>query len=148
MGQIVHQLLIERDAEISVIDLNLDTVRRLQKEGHHAIYGDVRQPGTLGEAGIESAGTLILSANVEDAAEIIKHAVELNPELRVLARCTHLREAPALRRAGAALVAAGEAEVGVALAEAVTAADQMTCGDAAEHREEIRRHLYKGKLSE
>ncbi len=145
VGQIVHQLLIDRSAEITVIDLNLDTVRHLQKEGHHAIYGDVRQPGTLVEAGVEAVGTLILSANLEDAAEIIKHAVELNPDLRVLARCTHLREAPALRRAGAALVAAGEAEVGVALAEAVTAADQMTCGEAAEHREEIRRHLYEGE---
>ncbi len=63
----------------------------------------------------------------------------------MLVRCNHLQEAPPLRGAGAALVAAGEAEVGVALAEAVTAADQMTCGDAAEHREEIRRHLYEGK---
>lgn len=144
VGQIVHRLLIDRSTEISVVDLNLDTVRRLRKEGHHAIYGDVRQPGTLVEAGIETVGALILSANVEHAAEIIKHAIELNPGLRVLARCTHLREAPALRLAGAALVAAGEAEVGVALAEAVTAADQMTCGDAAEHREEIRRHLYEG----
>ena len=145
VGQIVHQLLIERGAKITVIDLNLDTVRYLQKEGHHAVYGDVRQPGTLVEAGVESVGTLILSANLQDAAEIIKHAVELNPELRVLARCAHLREAPALRQAGAAMVAAGEAEVGVALAEVVTAADQMTCGDAAEHREEVRRHLYEGE---
>ena len=145
VGQIVHQLLIARSAEIVVVDLNLDTVRQLRERGHKAIYGDVRQPGTLVEAGIEAVGTLILSANVEDAAEIIKQAMELNPELRVMARCTHLREAPALRRAGATLVAAGEAEVGVALAEAVTAADQMTGGDAAEHRDAIRRHLYEGR---
>jgi len=145
VGKIVHQLLLRRGAEITVIDLNLDTVRQLRKAGHRALYGDVRQPGTLVEADIDSVGTLILSANVEDAAEIIKQALHLNPELRVLARCSHLREASALRRAGAALVAAGEAEVGVALAEAVTAADQMTCGDAAEYREEIRRHLYEGK---
>ncbi len=145
VGQIVHRLLIARNAEITVIDLNLDTARQLRKQGHKAVYGDVRQPGTLVEAGIETVGTLILSANVEDATEIVRHAMELNPELRVLVRCNHLQEAPALRRAGAALVAAGEAEVGVALAEAVTAADQMTCGEAAEHREEIRRHLYEGK---
>jgi len=56
----------------------------------------------------------------------------------------HLRDAPALRRAGAGVVAAGEAEVGVALAGAVTAADQMTCGDAADHRQAIRRSLYDG----
>jgi hypothetical protein len=43
------------------------------------------------------------------------------------------------RCAAAAIVAAGEAEVGVALAEAVTAADQMAHGDAADHREAMRR---------
>jgi CPA2 family monovalent cation:H+ antiporter-2 len=104
----------------------------------------VLRPGTLIEAGIATSGTLILSADVEDAAEIIKQARGLNPELRVLARCTHLREAPALRQAGANLVAAGEAEVGVALAEAVIAEDEMACGDAAEHRDLVRRSLYEG----
>lgn len=39
-------------------------------------------------------------------------------------------------------MAAGEAEVGVALAEAVTAADSMDLGEAAEQREAIRAHLY------
>lgn len=143
VGKIVHKLLLDRGAEITVIDLNLDTIRQLRTAGHAALYGDVLRPGTLIEAGIETAGSLILSADVESAAEIIRQALLLNPELRVLARCTHLRDAPALHRAGAAIVAAGEAEVGVALAEAVTAADQMTCGDAADHREAIRRSLYE-----
>jgi CPA2 family monovalent cation:H+ antiporter-2 len=143
VGKIVHRLLMDRDAEITVIDLNLDTVRQLRKAGHAALYGDVLRPGTLLEVGIETAGSLILSADVEDASEIIRQARLLNPELRVLARCTHLRDAPALRRAGAAIVAAGEAEAGVALAEAVTAVAQIAYGDAAEHREAMRRSLYE-----
>ncbi len=143
VGKIVHRLLMDRDAEITVIDLNLDTIRQLRKAGHAALYGDVLRPGTLIEAGIETAGSLILSADVEDAPEIIRQARLLNPELRVLARCTHLRDAPALRRAGAAIVAAGEAEAGVALAEAVTAVAQIAYGDAAEHREAMRRSLYE-----
>jgi len=50
VGRIVHQLLRERGARITVIDLNLDTVRRLAAEGHAALYGDVVAaifPGTL-----------------------------------------------------------------------------------------------------
>ena len=142
VGSIVHRLLAERGADITVVDLNLDTVRRLRASGVAAIYGDVLRPGTLDEAGIATAGSLVLSADVEDAAEIIRQARLLNPELRVLARCTHLRTAPALRRAGAAVVAAGEAEVGVALAEAVTAADEMDLGAAAGHRDAVRDQLY------
>jgi len=102
-------------------------VRRLRAKGRKALYGDVLRPGTLDEAGIATAGSLVLSADVEDAAEIVRQGRILNPDLRVLVRCAHLRDAPALRRAGATIVAAGEAEVGVALAEAVTAGDQMAC---------------------
>ncbi|HSP92234.1 MAG TPA: cation:proton antiporter [Vicinamibacterales bacterium] len=142
VGSIVHRLLAERGADVTVVDLNLDTVRQLRSRGVAAIYGDVLRAGTLDEAGIATAGSLVLSADVEDAAEIIRQARQLNPGLRVLARCTHLRDAAALRRAGAAVVAAGEAEVGVALAEAVTAADEMNHGAAAEHRDAVREHLY------
>jgi len=142
VGSIVERLLAERGADVTVVDLNLDTVRQLRSRGVAAIYGDVLRAGTLDEAGIATAGSLVLSADVEDAAEIIRQARQLNPGLRVLARCTHLRDAAALRRAGAAVVAAGEAEVGVALAEAVTAADEMNHGAAAEHRDAVREHLY------
>ncbi len=55
VGRIVHQLLRERGARITVIDLNLDTVRRLAAEGHAALYGDVVAaifPGTLALQGV------------------------------------------------------------------------------------------------
>ncbi|NTW78035.1 MAG: hypothetical protein HGB33_09760, partial [Syntrophaceae bacterium] len=142
IGKIVHRLLLDRGAEITVIDLNLNTIRRLRAEGYNAIYGDVLRPGTLEDAGIATAGSLILSTDIEDAAEIIKQARLLNPDIKIMVRCAHLREAAALRRAGATVVAAGEAEVGVALSEVVTAGDQMVCVTAAEHRESIRRMLY------
>jgi CPA2 family monovalent cation:H+ antiporter-2 len=142
VGRIVHRLLTDRGTSVTVIDLNLDAVRRMKADGVTAMYGDVLRAGTLEEAGIATAGSLILSADVEDAAEIIRQARMLNPELRVLVRCTHLRDAPALRRAGASVVAAGEAEVGVALVEAVTAGDAGAAGAAAEQRDAVRARLY------
>lgn len=144
VGKIVRRLLEDRGAKITVIDLNLDTVRKLRAEGVKAIYGDVLRPGTLDEAGIDTAGSLILSADIEDAAEIIRQSRLINPALRVLVRCSHLRDAAALRRVGADVVAAGEAEVGVALAEAVTSGDRIDVGEVAERREAIRSRLYNG----
>jgi monovalent cation:H+ antiporter-2, CPA2 family len=142
VGQIVHRLLTGQGEIVTVIDLNLDTVRRLRARGVTAIYGDVLRPGTLDDAGIATAGSLVLSADVEDAAEIVRQARLLNPDLRVLVRCSHLRDADALRRAGAAVVAAGEAEVGVALAEAVVTGVATDHGTAAAHRDALRRQLY------
>ncbi|HQP30578.1 MAG TPA: cation:proton antiporter, partial [Deltaproteobacteria bacterium] len=142
VGRIVYQLLPDRGTDTTVVDLNLETVRGLRARGIKAVYGDVLRPGTLEEAGIATAGSLILSADVEDAAEIVRQTRLLNPELRILVRCSHLREAAGLKRAGADVIAAGEAEVGVALAEAVTAGDAMECGVASRQREAIRAHLY------
>ena len=145
VGRIVHRLLTDRGNTVTVIDLNLDTVRTLKAAGQAAVYGDVLRPGTLEDAGLAAAGCLILSADVEDATELIREARRLNPGLRVLARCTHLRDARALRRAGADVVAAGEAEVGVSLAEAVTAEDAMDPGARAAQRAALRRGLYDGE---
>jgi CPA2 family monovalent cation:H+ antiporter-2 len=148
VGRIVRPLLEERGAAVTVVDLNLETVRGLRAEGFEAVYGDVLRPGTLDEAGIATAGSLVLSTDVEDAAEIVRQARQLNPALRVLARCAHLRDADALRRAGAAVVIAGEAEVGVALAEEVTADDDLDHLAAAAQREAIRRRLYASPLAQ
>lgn len=142
VGRIVHQLLSERGWSITVIDLNLNTVRALKAEGMEAIYGDVLRPGTLDEAGIARAGSLILSADVENAAEIVRYACSLNPDLYVLVRCSHMRDAPALQRAGANVVAAGEAEVGVALVEALMLEDLTSEEGLAHHREDVRTRLY------
>jgi CPA2 family monovalent cation:H+ antiporter-2 len=146
VGKTVRRILQEYDAVVTVIELNLDTVRRLRAEGVQVVYGDVLRPGTLEEAGIASAGSLILSVEVEDAAELIRQARVANPTLRVLARCTHLRDVPALRQAGATVVAAAEAEVAVALAE-VLATDVGSESEMVARREVMRRRLYRESAS-
>jgi len=142
VGQIVCRLLKERGTHVTVIDLNHETVRKLKSAGLTAIHGDVHRAGTLEQAGITTAGSLILSADIDDGVELIRHARQLNQRMRILARCTHLRHADALKAAGADVVAAGEAEIGVALAEEVTASDEWDDLTAAEHRDLIRRKLY------
>jgi CPA2 family monovalent cation:H+ antiporter-2 len=141
VGRTVRKILSERDAIVTVVELNLETVRDLRAEGVPVVYGDVLRPGTLEEAGVESAGSLILSVEVEDAAELIRQARAVNPELRVFARCAHLRDVPALRRAGATVIAAAEAEVALALAEVLDGELGSESGIAS-RRDEVRRRLY------
>ena len=148
VGRVVYRLLTDRGADVIVVDANLHTVRELRRRGVKAVYGDVLRAGTLDEAGIATAASLVLSADVEDAAEIVRQARLLNPELRVLARCAHLRDARALKRAGASIVAAGEAEVGVALAEAVTGDDALDAVAGAAQRSAVRARLYESPPDE
>lgn len=143
VGKTVHRLLAERGAVLTVIELNLDTVRRLKADGCNALYGDVLRQGTLEDAGIAESGSLIISADVDDAAEIVRRAYILNKDLRILVRCAHLRDVPAIRKAGATVVAAGEVEVAVALAEAVIEEHGLDNGVMAARRKDIRRRLYE-----
>lgn len=141
VGRTVRRILLDYDAIVTVVELNLDTVRELRAEGVTVVYGDVLRPGTLEEAGLATAGSLILSVEVEDGVELIRQARAVNPELRILARCAHLRDVPALRRAGATVVAAAEAEVAVALAE-VLATGIESESELSARRENMRHRLY------
>lgn len=119
VGKIVHQLLAEKSLSITIIELNLETVRKLRNHGYSAIYGDVLRQGVLEEAGISTAGTLILSADIKDSLEIITQAKKHNPQIKTFVRCANLFDALKLKIAGASVVASGEAEVGVAFSEAI-----------------------------
>jgi CPA2 family monovalent cation:H+ antiporter-2 len=113
-------LLRENDVEPSVIELNVETVRALKDDGIHAVYGDASRRETLEASGLARAGTIVLSAaGLEQGPEIIRLARAINPRVVVLARAAYLRDSAALRSAGANAVFSGEAEVAMALTEAV-----------------------------
>ena len=115
VGQTVTQLLLDNEIQPTVIELNLDTVRRLKAFDVRAIYGDAMRPDVLMEAGIQRADNLILtsgSSHVDE--EIVRQAKELNPDVTILARSQYVRELPKLHRAGAEDVFSAEGEVALA----------------------------------
>jgi CPA2 family monovalent cation:H+ antiporter-2 len=119
IGRTVTRLLQENDIEPTIIELNLETARRLREEGLRAIYGDAGHRETLVSAGVAHAGSLILtSSGLTNGETIIRQARELNPDIQVLARSTYVRELPALRRVGAEAFS-GEGEVALALTVAL-----------------------------
>jgi CPA2 family monovalent cation:H+ antiporter-2 len=117
VGQTVTQLLLDNEIEPTVIELNLDTVRRLRAFDVRAIYGDASRPEVLAEAGAGQAANLVLTSGAGSLdEEIIRRAKELNPGIHVLARTQYVRELPKLQRAGAEDVFAAEGEVALAFA--------------------------------
>jgi monovalent cation:H+ antiporter-2, CPA2 family len=118
-GRTLTRLLVENGIEPAIIELNIDTARELRAGGRTSVYGDASQRATLESAGVQSAGSLLLTADVPNSPEVIRQAKELNPRILVLARTTHLRDAAALRQAGAQTVFSGEGEVALALTESV-----------------------------
>jgi CPA2 family monovalent cation:H+ antiporter-2 len=119
-GRTVTRLLRDNGIAPTIVELNVDTVRRLRHDGIDALYGDATQLETLEGAGAAGAGSLILtSAGMNSSSEVIRIARGLNPRIRVLARAAYLRDLPELRTAGADVVFSGEGEVALALTEAI-----------------------------
>jgi CPA2 family monovalent cation:H+ antiporter-2 len=142
-GRTVTRLLEENGIRPTVIELNVETVRELREQGRSAVYGDATRDDVLQAAGVAEADTLILtSAGMSHSAEVIRAARELNPSTYVLARTSYLKELPALKRAGADGVFAGEGEVALAFAGTLLARLGATPEQLDRERDRARTELF------
>lgn len=148
VGRTVTRLLRENDVEPTIIEMNLETVRRLREQGTTAIYGDASHYETLKAAEVKNAVSFIIStAGMRGSAEVIRLAKELNPKIRILARAAYLRELPALRQAGADVVFSGEGEVALTMMEFILRQLGATPEQIDRERDRIREDLFGGDLS-
>ncbi|MBN8526209.1 MAG: cation:proton antiporter [Planctomycetes bacterium] len=141
VGQHVARALSGRGVPVTVIEMNLATVRALRAAGMPAVYGDASRLDTLQEAGLDRAATLVVSSDLADPIDIVRLARQRRPGLRVLVRCAHLRQVPALRAAGAEVVVAGEAEIAITLTESVLRQSGAAPESLAAVRDDVRRAL-------
>jgi CPA2 family monovalent cation:H+ antiporter-2 len=142
VGQTAVRLLRENDIEPTVVELNLETVRRLRQQGISAVYGDARHRDTLLSAGVETAGSLILAASeIGSIPEVIRIARDLNPDIHILARSIYVRDLAALRRAGAEMVFSAEGEVALAFTVAILRELGATPDQIDRERERVQAEL-------
>jgi len=120
VGQTLIRVLTENGIECTIIDLNLETTRRLLRSGVHAIYGDASRKEILESAGVKRAGSLILAAsNIPDRKELVRLAKQLNPGIQIMGRTAYVRELKDLIDVDPENVFSGEGEVAIALTETV-----------------------------
>ncbi|WP_165220061.1 cation:proton antiporter [Aquisphaera insulae] len=146
VGQTLARLLDENRIEPVIIELNVDTVRRLNAEGTAAIYGDAARRETLENAGVADAVALVIgSSTMQGTAETIRLARELNPSIVIFARSAYLREVDDLRRAGADVAFSGEGEVALAMTESLLRHLRATPDQIDRERARIREELFAGR---
>jgi len=120
VGQTVDRLLREAGLATVIIDMNMDTVLELKREGRLAIFGDASREPILEQAGIPRASHLVLTLpQATDRATIVSLARNMNPKLKVFVRARYLREREDLEQAGATAAIFEEAEAAVALSRLV-----------------------------
>jgi CPA2 family monovalent cation:H+ antiporter-2 len=120
VGRTVARLLSENGVAPTIVDLNIETVQALHRQGIAAVYGDASRPETLIAAGVPESGSVILSvAGLPTAGEIIRESRRLSPRILILARTVYIREIPPLKNAGANQVFSGESEVALTFTETI-----------------------------
>jgi len=142
VGRTVTRLLRDNDIEPTIVEMNVDTVRAVRETGLHAIYGDATHPAVLGEARINEARAFIIAVSpLEGVEEACRLARAQNPDIRILARATHVREARHLRMAGADVVFSGEGEVALAFTTEILGGLGATADQIDRERLRVRTEL-------
>ncbi len=137
-GRTLTRLLRDNGIVPTVVELNMDTVRRLREQGVDAVYGDGSHRDVLDAAGVAASRVLIITADVPNIREVIRLSRETNPKLRVLVRTAYLRDVDMLHQAGANEVFSGEGEVALALTDAIL--QRLGATREQMDRERIRAH--------
>jgi len=138
VGRTVSRILAENAIQPLVIEMNIDTVRKLNAEGTQALYGDASQMEILCSAKLEDAAGLIISSSTAECAAIIKAAKAVNPNVRILTRSVYLNESETLRKAGADAIFSSEGEVALSMAHYLM--EQLGATDDQMDRERDRVH--------
>ena len=141
-GRTLSRLLKENGVTPTIIELNLDNAHEARRLGFRAIYGDATNQAILEEAGVAVSATIVLtSAGMEHSEDTIREARELNDDIHVMARAMYMRHVPSLREAGADSVFSGEAEVALAMTEAMMVRLGATAEQIDRERARVREEI-------
>ena len=117
VGRTASRILGDFNVPLVIIDMNIDTVRKLRESGQAAIYGDASRRDILEAAGIKKADYLLVTIpDVLTRTTVILTAKDLNPELHVFARARYLQERAWLEEIEVDDICIEEAEAAMGLA--------------------------------
>jgi len=102
VGRAVVDRLTQSDATVTVVEMNVETVRRQRAMGKSIVYGDVSDPEVLENAGIHHADALAITIpDQESTLRACRVAKGLNPNVFIIARTNFLSRAMLAMNLGA-----------------------------------------------
>ena len=142
VGQTLCRILRDNQIQPMVIEMNLETVRKLHAEGLPAVYGEANSREILHQAGVETAEGLIIAASSAASPEILEAARDLNPKIRILTRSVYLRENAALLASGADAVFSSEGEIALSMTTFIMEELGATGDQIDRERDRVREELF------
>lgn len=98
----------------TVLEVNVDTIRRARDDGEPIIYGDITREDVLVRAGVPCARVMVFAISDFAATRLaIRHVRRLNPSVFILVRTRYAAEVEILQQLGADQVIAEEFETSI-----------------------------------
>jgi len=117
VGRTLTRILFDFDIRPTVIDLNIETVKKLKDRGYSALFGDASKREILQAAGVGEARYLLVTLpDLASRMPVVATAALMNPNIKIFVRARYLGERAMLEDAGATAASYEEAETSVALA--------------------------------
>jgi CPA2 family monovalent cation:H+ antiporter-2 len=119
VGRTVDGILRQGGVETVVVDLNMDTVQSLTRDGRLALYGDAFNIEVMHQALPRATHLLITLPHSANRNPLIAAAKLIRPDIKVFVRARYIAERDELSQAGADGAVFEEAEAAVALSRLV-----------------------------
>ena len=143
-GRHLVQVLKKTGIPYVVVEMNPESVKKMQEEGIPAIYGDAGREHILELAGIAKAKLCVIATNAPSASpRIISLARHNNPTLQIIVRTRYLDEVDRLEALGADNVIPEEMETTVRIFSEVLGAYMIPKPEIDEHIQTLRAHDYE-----
>ena len=133
VGRVVADRLAATGFQITIVEINPETVRKQSSIGRRVIFGDITNEEVLHSAGVASADAVLLTMPDDEAVlRATRHIRELNTKCFIAARTHYLSGAFLAKEAGADRVTVEE----MATAEAMSAQVHEAFGKSQEAQTE------------
>lgn len=131
VGTVLAGFLQQHKQPFVVIEQDLTTVEKLRGAGVDVIHGDGGIPAVLEDAGIATAGLLLItSAEQITVRRAIEYACQVNPTIKVIVRVHQASEFNLLSAFPRTQCVHGEMEIAYAMARHMLLASGVSAGDA------------------
>jgi len=98
----------------TILEVNVDTIRRARDDGEPIIYGDITREDVLDRAGASCARVIVFAVSDFAATRAaIRHVRQINPAIFILVRTRYAAEVDELMQMGADQVIAEEFETSI-----------------------------------
>ena len=116
VGQRLHESLAKAGIDCLIIELNVDTVRRLKRQGVPVLFADATHRETWELARVAEARLVAFTfPDVNGAATALAHVNEFAPDVTTLARVRFNADGERLQQCGVQIIVLDEVEAAAAV---------------------------------